>query len=406
MKKLYTFLCLILLSYPLLVRGQLTTIVINQDSVNRIARIYIPSAYTGEEPWPLVLNFHGALIDIDGQVAHGMNETAETKGFLVAYPQGMEVKLNNPLLPDRGSGWNIGGGLSENEDLAFINSLLDKIEADYNIDPARIYATGFSMGGMMSYYLACSFPDRIAGVASVAGGLSKPGRLYDCEPERAIPVLHIHGTDDPLTNYFPTTDSPLFSAEGTTQFWVDNNNCTDDPVETEAPDTDTEDESTVTIFHHNDCAEGAEVLLYRVNEGRHSWPGTPVPPPTAGAGVFIIGKANMDINANEVILDFFGRHPLTSTRSPLRPEEVQLSVFPSPFSDRLTFTFELPESARVRLTVFNSIGQVIPNLVDQQLPAGQQRVEWQTPSSRLPAGIYYYKLWIDARFVSQAVVKQ
>lgn len=407
MKKSYTLLCIVLLSSPLLVRGQLSTIVINQEGGNRIARLFIPSSYTGEEPWPLVLNFHGALSDINGQVAHGMNELAETEGFIVAYPQGMDVELNSTFLPDQGSGWNIGGSLSDNDDLAFISSLLDKIEVDYSVDPARIFATGFSMGGAMAYYLACSFPDRITAVATVAGLLSKPGEAYDCEPGRAIPVLQIHGTDDALTNYYPVASTSLFSAEETVQYWVDNNNCAGDPIETAVPDTDTEDESTVTIFHYNNCAEDTEVLLYRVNNGRHSWPGTPVPPPTTGAGVFLVGKPNMDINANEEILNFFGQHSLmTATRSQLRPEEVQLSEFPIPFSNQLTFTFELPEAARVRLAVFNSLGQNVESLVDQWLPAGKQRVEWKVPDSRLPAGTYYYRLWIGNRFTARTVVKQ
>lgn len=88
----------------------------------------------------------------------------------------------------------------------------------------------------------------------------------------------------------------------------------------------------------------------------------------------------------------------------LAPAEIALQVFPNPFSDQLTFTFELPEAARVQLSVFNQLGQEVQTLADQRMAKGAHRVEWNTTARQLPAGMYYYRLRVGDRFVARPVV--
>ena len=86
------------------------------------------------------------------------------------------------------------------DDVPFFEALLDEIGAWADVDPDRVFATGISNGGAMSYRLACDMPERIAGIASVAG-MNAAETAPGCTPSEPVPVLHIHGTDDPCAPY-------------------------------------------------------------------------------------------------------------------------------------------------------------------------------------------------------------
>ena len=90
------------------------------------------------------------------------------------------------------------------QDIDFVEALIDDLSAKYEIDPARIYAVGYSLGSMFSYELACQLDDRFAAIASFAGTM--PVAPIDCLPERNVPLLHLHGDDDPIIAYHNTWD--------------------------------------------------------------------------------------------------------------------------------------------------------------------------------------------------------
>ena len=85
-------------------------------------------------------------------------------------------------------------------DVRFISDLIDRLMAEYNIDPARIYANGLSNGGGMSDVLACTLSDRIAAIGGVSGAVPA-SRADECHPPRAVPVIAFHGTADPIVPY-------------------------------------------------------------------------------------------------------------------------------------------------------------------------------------------------------------
>ena len=122
-----------------------------------------------------------------------MDTSSDARGYIVAYPEGIATS------------WNAGDCCGDSwtdsvDDVQFTRDLLGAIEADYCIDPKRVFATGFSNGGFLSHRLGCEMSDVFAAIAPVAGVLGDV-RRRSCKPKRAIPVLDFHGTADPVVPY-------------------------------------------------------------------------------------------------------------------------------------------------------------------------------------------------------------
>jgi hypothetical protein len=141
-----------------------------------------------------VLNFHGYTSNDFEQMWYGdFRPIADTAGFLVVHPMGTVDLVGN-------THWNVGWGLSTVDDIGFTSALIDSLAAQYNINQDRIYSTGMSNGGFMSYQLACELSDRIAAIASVTGSFNV-NQLTTCHPDHQMPVMEIHGTADPTVPY-------------------------------------------------------------------------------------------------------------------------------------------------------------------------------------------------------------
>ena len=226
-----------------------------------------------------------------------MNQAADKAHFLIAYPEGLLV--NNPVA-GVGPGWNVPGLIADQDDIAFSNSLIDHVAADFTVDLDRVHASGWSLGAAMAFYTACNLADRIASVAGVADHMTEP-MIAACTPGRSVSTMVIDGTADPIT---PFTGIPgiIPPTPATPSFWASNNNCSTDSVVTEVPDRTTQDSSTVTVIKYVDCDDRSQVVLVRVNNGGHPWPG-------GGALPAFMGNQNMDFRASEIILKFFKRNP-------------------------------------------------------------------------------------------------
>ena len=257
------------------------------QGVLRGCLIYVPRA--AKVPAPVVFNLHGYGSYAAMQMEHsGMNAVADTAGFIVVYPNAFEHKWNsgiadNPLWPTPAV-----------DDVGFIDALIDTLATQFSIDLERIYVCGMSNGGFMSYRLACRLSHRIRGAASVAGTLSRATAL-DCDPERPIPLLHIHGTADATVPY---DGAPGWcSAEESAKRWANLNECVRSDT-TELIDSDPSDGCTITKIDCVDSSGNADVVFYRVNGGGHTWPGATREDPGAGA-------TSRDLNASEEIWRFF-----------------------------------------------------------------------------------------------------
>lgn len=266
--------------------------------LERSINVYVPEGYDPDELMPLVLVLHGAGGTGAGVASFtGFNALADEEGFVVVYPDGYRRAWNDQR-PD--------AELLQVNDVGFINAVIDFLDENLAIDPDRIYATGYSMGGMMSFRLGCQLQDRIAAAASVASTF--PAYQLDaCVFTNPVPVLVIHGTGDevvPIQGYRDQFNNRLMlSADETLRYWADHNNCTDAVETVSLPDTDPDDQTRVRVQSHDECENDADVAVYIVRGGGHTWPGRPF------EASFDLGRTSMDMDATRVVWEFFKAHP-------------------------------------------------------------------------------------------------
>ena len=175
-------------------------------------------------------------------------------------------------------------------DRDFFRELLPRLQQLLSVDPDRIYATGMSNGGTMTYRLGCDMSDVFAAVAPVSGGhVAHPL----CQPERPISILVIHGTEDPIIPYEGNgTDSPPVRLW--LEAWAGHNNCDLTPAASQPYER-------VSALTWAGCNEAVEVVLYTLEGGGHTWPGAP--PGMTSGGSFPY------MSATDAIWDFFQSHP-------------------------------------------------------------------------------------------------
>ena len=254
--------------------------------------LYVPESYDPSTPTPLVISIHGfAEWPAHQMQVSGWNELADQHGFIVVYPMGTSFPL-------RWSAFGASNGDSDaGRDVDFISALIDQLSAEYNIDPQRIYANGLSNGGGMSFALACMLSERIAAVGMVSGAYMLPWE--QCNPARAVPAMVFHGSADEIVPYqggpshmfeLPFPNIPAFVAA-----LAQHNGCSGETVELPAS-------GDASGVQYTDCT--ADLIFYTITGGGHGWPGgEPIPE-------WIVGYTSMDINATQVMWEFFQAHPL------------------------------------------------------------------------------------------------
>lgn len=255
------------------------------QGIEREFMIYIPEEYNHDSPSPLMFVFHG-FGGSNNMIMYysDFNSISERENFIVVYPQGSSFWGS--------SHWNVGGFTngSEVDDLAYVDFLIGLISQQYNVNSERLYATGMSNGGFFSYHLACQLSDKIAAIASVTGSMTNQ-TYNNCDPTKEVPVLQIHGTEDPIVSYEGNSSIGSIGIESVLSFWKSVNYC-DEPVTIELYDSNPDDSFYIHRILFDNGVNGSKVDHYKVYGGEHIW------------------FMDDDINSSELIWEFFSRHDL------------------------------------------------------------------------------------------------
>jgi polyhydroxybutyrate depolymerase len=255
-------------------------------------RSYVVYPGSAAKKHALVLVLHGrggSGAAFERRTKRMFDTLADREGFVVVYPNALGSRWNDGASPRE------GGQEHPADDVAFLSAIADSVSKEYAIDPARVYATGFSNGAAMVYRLACERENQFAAIAPVSGGMF--GSVAErCRDGRPISVLIMHGTKDPIVAYEPNVRDPL-------RAWTTRDGCSAPELEN-LPDLDGNDGARARVERYSACKGGSEVTLYAIEGGGHTWPGGENTKLTSD-----VGNACRDFDAAIAIWDFFKRHP-------------------------------------------------------------------------------------------------
>jgi polyhydroxybutyrate depolymerase len=255
--------------------------------LKRTYLLHVSASYNGKTAVPLLVVLHGATQSPAGiERLSEMSQKADEQNFVVVYPSGTG-RLHD--VPTWNSGNCCGYAMEKHiDDIGFLHMLIDELESDYAIDRKRVYVTGISNGGMMSYRVGCELSDKVAAIAPVEGALN-----VDCKPAAPVSVIVFHGTADHLvpfdggsTPYQLGSHRSDNSVADAVAFWAKRDGC--------APDPKHEESTKVHTDLYSGCKDGTAVALYAIQGGHHSWPGDHLTP---------------QISATDTMLAFFAAHP-------------------------------------------------------------------------------------------------
>jgi polyhydroxybutyrate depolymerase len=249
--------------------------------IDRTYILHVPPSYDGTRQTPLVLNLHGFGSNARQQAIYsGFPPKADREGFIVVTPDGTGEPRH----------WNYSG-LGGADDIAFARDLLDRLEADLCIDEKRVFVSGMSNGAAMSSFIACALPDRITAIAPVGATAYPPA----CAAVRAIPVISFRGTEDPCVPFDGGTSKcgmglPVKPAEDVIRSWATHDRCNLDAARQQFS-------THVRTIAYSECADDTAVVLFVVEGGGHTWPGS--------IDVPRLGPTSHEVNATDEIWSFF-----------------------------------------------------------------------------------------------------
>jgi polyhydroxybutyrate depolymerase len=277
---------------------------IMHDGRERTYRLYVPARL--RDPAPLLFVLHGgggSGGNMEVMTKQEFNRIADREGALVVYPEGV------------GRNWNDGRShvrskaMQEKiDDVGFFRAIVRELSSQHHVDAHRIYSTGISNGGFMSYRLACDSADVFAAVAPVAANLSAD-LGPECKPARPVSVAILNGTDDPIVPWdggqvgtYGIKRGMAWSALQTFETWASLDHCrksSTDPVVDRVGD----DGTSYVLHRRTECDEDTEVRLYEIRGGGHNWPSG-----MKYLGEGIVGKITQELDGGTVIWSFLSAH--------------------------------------------------------------------------------------------------
>ena len=364
MKHTTILLVLIGFSFPISAQQTINGSMIH-NGIQRDYILYIPAIYDGSTDVPLVLNFHGYGSNANEQMFYGdFRDIADTEGFLLVHPQG--------TIKNGDQQWNVGflGNGNTTDDVGFTEALIDELANLYTINLDRVYATGMSNGGFMSFLLACQLSEKIAAVASVTGSMT-PDTYDACNAQQPTPILQIHGTGD--SNVLYNGDTWTRSIEDVISYWVNYNNCETSPTTTDLTDINHSDGSTVEHIIYSGGDNGVTTEHMKIIGGGHTWPSSAITLP----------GTNQDINASMEIWHFFSKFDINGILSVPEFDNIQVNIYPNPTNSKINLSLNF--SRELNYELFSSLGKL---LIIGTIKTNNQEIDL----SNLSPNIYYLKL--------------
>lgn len=280
------------------------------DGLTRIYKVHVPPSYDKEILTPVVIYLHGGGGSIQAAFNEGVDKYSDKLGFLLVVPAGTGI-LKDKLLTWNAGGWSTNsegvekccGYAAENnvDDVGFIEKVISEIKQNFNVDEKRIYSTGISNGGIMSYTLACELSDKIAAIAPVA----PPGTPKECTVLRQVPVMHIHGTADPCAPFnggigggcLGSKKYEMQSAQKMVDIWKNIDGCSS----VSQPSYSKGKASCIT---YQGCQNRADVEFCTIQGMGHTYPSG-----VQYLSIDKIGPVSYDISFDQ-IWEFFQKHPM------------------------------------------------------------------------------------------------
>ncbi len=291
---------------------------LDHDGLVRYFDYYVPSSLPNA-PVPLVFVLHGGTQSNKDMLL--LRSTwaqwpiiADREKFILVLPNGT-TEATGLSGPTGDFTWNDcrGDGINTTaDDAGFIAALIEWAESDFAIDPQRIYSTGASNGGMMSFRLALEYSNRIAAIAAVVANLAVDSDCSEDQPAHPISVLIMNGTMDTWVPWnggqVIGNRGTVMSAHATRDAWRSILGTSETPVHTDFPDFNSTDNSTAALDRYFGGAEETELLFHTISGGGHN-----IPSLSRYIGAFaesLVGKQNRDIEATDIMWTFFEGHTL------------------------------------------------------------------------------------------------
>ena len=231
----------------------------------------------------------------------GFNKLADQNGFIVGYPEGLNEYWND----GREDSISLSH-YNEIDDVGFIEKLIDYGIDSFRVDPSRIFVTGLSNGGFMTFRLACELSKKIRGIAAVSASLALD-QLVNCSADSTVSVMIINGTRDPVMPYDggemivdDRSQGSNLGTEETIDFWLHENSCKEKSNKKDVSNANLFDETRSERFTWSNCKNKTKVALITVTNGGHTWPGG-----RQYMGEKSIGKTSKDFDASKEIWRFF-----------------------------------------------------------------------------------------------------
>jgi polyhydroxybutyrate depolymerase len=245
--------------------------------------LHVPPQYDGASALPMVLNFHGYGSTASRQAPYSrLPALADEEGFIVVTPDATGAPAQQ---------WNILSQPDRVDDIAFVGELLDELERTLCVDAARVFAAGISNGSAFSQRLACAMPDRIDAVAAVAAIINPS----NCPADARVPLIAFHGTEDACVPFeggrsgCGPVSLPVTAARTAAANWASHDGC--------GPVALTQLTEHVEVAAYSECDEEVAVVLYVVEGGGHTWPGS--------IDVPRLGATTHEIDATALMWEFF-----------------------------------------------------------------------------------------------------